>query len=76
MAQLHRPPAQAFGVRNGRLLTPFASVALKVVVAIARWEANLRTRTRLKHLDDHLLDDIGVTRDLADKEAARPFWQG
>lgn len=76
MAQLHQTPAQAFGYLNGRPLTPFASVALKVVVAIARWESNLRTRTQLKHLDDHLLDDIGVTRDLADKEATRPFWQG
>jgi len=76
MAQLHQTPAQAFGILNDRPLTPFASAALKVVVAMARWEVNLRTRTQLKHLDDHLLDDIGVTRDLADKEATRPFWQG
>lgn len=75
MAQLHQTPAQAFGFLNGRPLTPFASVALKVVVAIAKWEVNKRTRIQLKHLDDHLLDDIGVTRDLADKEATRPFWQ-
>ncbi|WP_323764297.1 DUF1127 domain-containing protein [Marinovum sp.] len=76
MAHLHQTQVQATGFLDGRSLTPIASVALKVVVAIAKWEFNHRTRTRLKHLDDHMLRDIGVTRDLADREATRPFWQG
>ena len=76
MAHDHTSPAQGLGFFNGRPMTPFAAVALKVVVAIAKWEAHARTRTHLKHLDDHLLRDIGVTRDAANTEAARSFWQG
>lgn len=33
-----------------------------------------RQRRALARLDDHALDDIGVTRDVAEKEARRPFW--
>ncbi|TNF19507.1 MAG: DUF1127 domain-containing protein [Rhodobacteraceae bacterium] len=76
MAHSHQTPAQAYGFSDGRPLSPIASVAQKLVAALARWEVNLRTRNQLKYLDDYLLDDIGVTRDLARKEATRPFWQG
>ncbi len=31
-------------------------------------------RHSLRSLDDHLLDDIGVSRSAAEKEANRPFW--
>ncbi|WP_417524166.1 DUF1127 domain-containing protein [Marinovum sp.] len=76
MAHLDQTHAPYAGFLHGRPLTPFAAVAFKLVVALAKWETNHRTRTKLKHLDDHMLRDIGVTRDLADQEAARPFWQG
>lgn len=33
-----------------------------------------RQRTALSHLDDHALDDLGLTRRDADLEAGRPFW--
>ncbi|MGR3757654.1 MAG: DUF1127 domain-containing protein [Tranquillimonas sp.] len=33
-----------------------------------------RQRLALSRLDPHLLDDIGVSRDDADDEAGRPFW--
>ena len=33
-----------------------------------------RERRGLRHLDDHLLRDIGLTREQAIEEAARPFW--
>lgn len=33
-----------------------------------------RSRTRLAHLDDHLLRDIGLTREQAQTEADRPLW--
>jgi uncharacterized protein YjiS (DUF1127 family) len=33
-----------------------------------------RQRNRLAKLDDAQLDDIGITRAQANKEAARPFW--
>jgi uncharacterized protein YjiS (DUF1127 family) len=34
-----------------------------------------RQRGLLKHLDDRMLADIGITRDRADREARKPFWK-
>lgn len=36
--------------------------------------AHLHERHRLRDLPDHILDDIGVDRASADREAARPVW--
>lgn len=33
-----------------------------------------KTRKQLHHLDDHLLDDIGITRKQLEEEIAKPFW--
>jgi uncharacterized protein YjiS (DUF1127 family) len=33
-----------------------------------------RSRRALRRLDDRLLDDIGLTREAADREAAEPAW--
>lgn len=38
------------------------------------WYDVSRQRKQLMELDDRLLDDIGVSRDEALKEASRPFW--
>jgi uncharacterized protein YjiS (DUF1127 family) len=38
------------------------------------WSERRRTRLHLKHLDDHLLRDIGLDRLTAQKEANRKFW--
>jgi uncharacterized protein YjiS (DUF1127 family) len=46
---------------------PFASVGR----AHARW----RQRQTLLELDDHLLNDIGISRADALREARRPFWK-
>lgn len=42
--------------------------------AIARMIALHRQRRQLAELDAHLLDDIGVSREDALTEAARPVW--
>ncbi len=34
-----------------------------------------RDRQRLTHLDAHLLRDIGLDRQDAQRECAKPFWQ-
>jgi uncharacterized protein YjiS (DUF1127 family) len=41
----------------------------------ARCSARSRQRQALAQLDDHLLKDIGVTRQQAIAEAAKPFWK-
>ena len=43
--------------------------------AIARMWEKRRQRQRLLSLDKHLLDDIGITRDQAEKEAAKWVWE-
>jgi uncharacterized protein YjiS (DUF1127 family) len=41
----------------------------------ARCSARSRQREALSRLDDRLLEDIGVTREQAKAEAAKPFWK-
>lgn len=41
----------------------------------ARCSSRARQREALSSLDDRLLDDIGVTRQQANVEAAKPFWE-
>ncbi|MFN7004450.1 MAG: DUF1127 domain-containing protein [Roseinatronobacter sp.] len=43
-------------------------------IALSRHLALSRSRRQLAQLDDHLLDDVGLTRDQATFEAARRSW--
>ena len=42
---------------------------------LSAWRRNVGTRRSLETLPDHLLDDIGVSREAALREARKPFWQ-
>lgn len=64
-----------------RLALPRFSGLRLTTAALARFPARLisalavsRSRHRLALLDDHLLRDIGLTREAADNEAARRIW--
>lgn len=53
----------------------FALPRLSRLLATLLSTADLhRQRSRLRLLDDHALADIGLTRDEAEAEAARPLW--
>ena len=39
------------------------------------WRQRTRQRHQLAALSDRQLDDIGISREQADCEAAKPFWQ-
>lgn len=52
-----------------------AQVALKFAVIVTRWHCRHRTRKALRALPDHLLADVGLSRDAAYTEARRPFWR-
>lgn len=39
------------------------------------WSINFDTRKQLLELDQHELDDIGMTRQHALKEGKKPFWR-
>jgi uncharacterized protein YjiS (DUF1127 family) len=45
------------------------------VRAVWFWLERSRQRRALAELDDHLLRDIGLTRDEAQRECANPFWK-
>jgi uncharacterized protein YjiS (DUF1127 family) len=46
-----------------------------VIAFVARTCARRRQRRDLLKLSDHLLDDIGITREQAMEEASKPFWR-
>jgi len=45
------------------------------LIALARMHERSCQRRTLRDLDDHLLRDIGVTREQAEGEARKPFWR-
>jgi uncharacterized protein YjiS (DUF1127 family) len=45
-----------------------------LIAGLLRLAAIARSRGRLARLDDHLLQDIGLTRAEAEAEANRPAW--
>ncbi len=45
-----------------------------MISTLAMWLTVGRTRAQLSELTDDELADIGITREQAVKEAARPFW--
>ncbi|MGR3803959.1 DUF1127 domain-containing protein [Marinibacterium profundimaris] len=66
-----------------RTLSPFATsprlpltalFAVKLAAVIVQWDHRKRSRNHLSRLEDHMLEDIGMTRAEARKEASRPFW--
>lgn len=40
------------------------------------WYRRAQSRRQLRELDGRLLRDIGLSREVALKEAGKPFWQG
>lgn len=58
-----------------RRLSPMTSIVVRFAALVVTWEMRRRTRRHLVHLDDHLLRDVGLTRNEAKIEARRLFWQ-
>jgi uncharacterized protein YjiS (DUF1127 family) len=46
-----------------------------LIGTIAVWVARRRQRQALAQLDDHLLADVGLSREQTRREAAKPFWK-
>jgi uncharacterized protein YjiS (DUF1127 family) len=46
----------------------------RVCVVVAEWRSRARQRESLAKLDDHLLADIGLTREIQLAECSKPFW--
>jgi uncharacterized protein YjiS (DUF1127 family) len=39
------------------------------------WQGRIEERAHLKSLPDFVLQDMGLTREIALREAAKPFWR-
>ena len=71
-----RSPALAFHTPTPRHTDwPWPDWFRDLAPAIARMWQKRRERQRLGELDEHLLSDIGVTREQAGKEAAKWMWE-
>lgn len=57
-------------------LPTLAVVAVRSAAIIAKWNERNTTRKALKQLPPHLLEDIGLSYEMAHHEARRRFWQG
>ncbi|KMK67368.1 DUF1127 domain-containing protein [Puniceibacterium sp. IMCC21224] len=57
-------------------LAPVPAFALYLAVVVTKWSMLRRSRRALSHLEQHLLDDIGLNRQAAQDEARRMFWIG
>lgn len=68
-------PAHIAVLNQHAQLPLLANIAVRFAVAVAKWDTRRKTRHALKHLDRHLLVDIGVDKSAADAEASKPFWQ-
>ena len=47
----------------------------QVIAVLKRWKENHHTRQQLRHMDEHLLKDIGISRADMIEEASKHFWQ-
>lgn len=58
------------------IFRPARAGSLKATLeTISLWCARARQRRRLRALDEHRLQDIGVSRNDALREAGKPFWR-
>ncbi|MFW2542175.1 DUF1127 domain-containing protein [Primorskyibacter sp. 2E107] len=56
------------------LPTIFPQIAPRPFARLAQWSALARQRRLLRALDDAALADLGLSRQDAEAEANRPFW--
>ncbi len=56
-------------------LTAVAEFALFVAVTVTQWSERRHMRAALRQLPDHILRDIGVSKEKAETEGDKPFWQ-
>ena len=67
--------AQLRVLQSQQRLPTAAQVFIHFALVVTKWDIKRRTRKDLRHLDDHVLDDIGLTREQATTESHKPFWK-
>ena len=49
--------------------------AISLFDGLLALQERAKQRSHLSRLDDHMLRDMGLTRDQVSREAAKPFWR-
>ena len=80
MAQVLNHEMTCNGLCMHAMRSPGVSVTLMaglrwVVRNVLEWNERSRQRQALAESDDHLLKDIGISRNAAATEASLPFWR-
>ena len=47
----------------------------RLLATLVTWQQRYELRRHLLEMDDHLLDDVGLSRAQIRQEAAKPFWR-
>jgi uncharacterized protein YjiS (DUF1127 family) len=74
-AVLHSKQSWTLLPRRSGSATAVVPLVRGWLIALARMHERSCQRRTLRDLDDHLLRDIGVTREQAEGEAHKPFWR-
>jgi uncharacterized protein YjiS (DUF1127 family) len=69
-----RLPWRVASEAGALLVRSVAGIFIRVGTVLARAQERSRQRYALMELDDHMLRDIGLERDQAEREWSRPFW--
>lgn len=69
-----RQPIPAFG-GDLEFLAQLARAPSTVFGKLVDWQIRANERARLVEMESHRLEDMGITREQARQEAARPFWR-
>jgi uncharacterized protein YjiS (DUF1127 family) len=61
---------------RGATQPPGRNTILRCLIGLLRhWRERAFPRPELRELDDHILQDIGLSRDTLFRGPIRPFWQ-
>ncbi len=63
------------GYAKPSLLDTIVQGSLAAYGALAAWSSREAQRRHLLELDERLLRDVGLSREDAEAEAAKPFWR-
>lgn len=58
-----------------RIAPALAEAAKHQFATLCEWQQRAEMRQRMLRLDDNILDDIGLSREQVEAEAAKPFWK-
>ena len=72
---LSAPSASRVSTLSSSPSTKEPKSTISLFATLTTWMQRSRQRKQLAQLDQHLLDDIGLSAEQAAREIAKPFWR-